>query len=84
LNFWLQRVKILQVHNVECQVDCVKIEAQLVVVVNNNNNNNNKERVQLDKKHWYEHVPKSVETSRGGKVTHTVEPTITNLQDHPQ
>jgi len=25
--------------------------------------------VQLDKKHWYEHVPKSVETSRGGKVT---------------
>jgi hypothetical protein len=26
-------------------------------------------RVQLDKRHWYEHVPKSVETSRGGKVT---------------
>ena len=25
--------------------------------------------VQLDKKHWYEHVPKSVETSQGGKVT---------------
>jgi hypothetical protein len=25
--------------------------------------------VQLDKNHWYEHVPKSVETSRGGKVT---------------
>jgi len=25
--------------------------------------------VQLDKKHWYEHVPKSVETNRGGKVT---------------
>jgi len=25
--------------------------------------------VQLDKKHWYEHVPKSVETSPGGKVT---------------
>jgi len=23
----------------------------------------------LDKKHWYEHVPKSVETSEGGKVT---------------
>jgi hypothetical protein len=50
---------------------------------NNNNNNNIKDRVsaqlhfnicketgvQLDKKHWYEHVPKSVETSRGGKVT---------------
>jgi len=25
--------------------------------------------VQLDKKHWYEHVPKSVEASEGGKVT---------------
>jgi hypothetical protein len=24
--------------------------------------------VQLDKKQWYEHVPKSVETSQGGKV----------------
>jgi len=23
----------------------------------------------LDKKHWYEHVPKSVETSQGGKLT---------------
>ena len=25
--------------------------------------------VQLDKKHWYEHVPKSVERSQRGKVT---------------
>ena len=25
--------------------------------------------LQLDKKHWYEHVPKSVETILGGKVT---------------
>ena len=25
--------------------------------------------VQLDKQHWYEHVPKSIETSKGGKVT---------------
>jgi len=25
--------------------------------------------VQLDKKRWYEHVPKSVEPSQGGKVT---------------
>jgi hypothetical protein len=25
--------------------------------------------VQLDKQYWYEYVPKSVETSRGGKVT---------------
>jgi len=25
--------------------------------------------VQLDNKHWYDHVPKSVETSQGGKVT---------------
>jgi len=24
--------------------------------------------VKLDKKHWYEHVPKSVETSQGGKA----------------
>jgi hypothetical protein len=23
----------------------------------------------LDKKYWYEHVPKSIETSQGGKVT---------------
>jgi len=25
--------------------------------------------VKLDKKQWYEHVPKSVEASQGGKVT---------------
>ena len=25
--------------------------------------------VQFNKKHWYEHMPKSVETSQGGKVT---------------
>jgi hypothetical protein len=25
--------------------------------------------VQLDKKHWYEHVPKSLKTNQGGKVT---------------
>jgi len=50
---------------------------------NNNNNNNNHDSVcaqlhfniyketgvQLDKTHWYEHVPISVETSQGGKVT---------------
>jgi hypothetical protein len=29
----------------------------------------NRGTVQLDQKHWYEHVPKSVETSRGVKVT---------------
>ena len=28
-----------------------------------------KTEVQLDTKHWYEDVPKSVETSQGGKVT---------------
>ena len=28
-----------------------------------------KTAVQLDNKHWYEHVTKSVETSQGGKVT---------------
>ena len=26
-------------------------------------------RVQMDKKHWYEHMPKLIETSQGGKVT---------------
>lgn len=26
-------------------------------------------RVKLDKKHWYDHVPKWVETSNEGKVT---------------
>jgi len=25
--------------------------------------------IQLDKRHWYKHVPKSVETSQEGKVT---------------
>ena len=25
--------------------------------------------MQLDKKHWYEHVPKSVVPTQGGKVT---------------
>jgi hypothetical protein len=28
-----------------------------------------RKRVQLDKKQWCEHIPKSVETSQGGKVT---------------
>jgi hypothetical protein len=32
--------------------------------LNNNNNNNNN-----NNKHWYEHVPKSVETGQGGNVT---------------
>ena len=43
---------------------------------NNNNNNNNytstyakKQGYNWTKKHSYEHVPKSVETSQGGKVT---------------
>jgi hypothetical protein len=26
-------------------------------------------RVKLNRKHWYEHVPKSIETSQGSKVT---------------
>ena len=33
--------------------------------------------VQFDKKHWYEHVPKSVEINQGGKVT-----TLWNQQVH--
>jgi hypothetical protein len=36
--------------------------------------------VKLDKRHWYECVPKSVETSQGGKV----ESTSANRQNHPQ
>ena len=36
---------------------------------NNNNNNYNNNNKQLDEKHWYEHVPKSVETGQGGNVT---------------
>ena len=40
-----------------------------VDVLNNNNNNNKEMGVQLDTKHWYKHVPKSVETTQGGKVT---------------
>jgi hypothetical protein len=35
-----------------------------------NDDNNVKETgIKLDKKHWYKHVPKSVETSQEGKVT---------------
>ena len=34
--------------------------------------------VQLDKKQWHEHVPKSDETSQGGKAPNTVESTSTN------
>jgi hypothetical protein len=34
--------------------------------------------VQLDKKLWYEHVPKSVETSQGGKVTTLWNPQVQN------
>jgi len=34
--------------------------------------------VQLSKKHWYKHVPKSVETSKVGKGNHIVESTSTN------
>jgi hypothetical protein len=34
--------------------------------------------VKLDKKHWYEHVPKSVQTRQEGKVT-----TLRNQQCKP-
>ena len=30
-------------------------------------------------KHWYEHVPKSIETSQGGKVTGTNKYKLTEL-----
>ena len=39
--------------------------------------------VQLNKKHWHEHAPKSVETSKGGKVTilyKLIEPSPTTNQ----
>ena len=41
----------------------------VVNVNNNNNNNNNNNRGTIGQKHWYENVPKSVETSQAGKVT---------------
>ena len=60
-------------------------DVKCIKVITNNNNNYIKRHdsvcaqlhfnicketgVQLDRKHWYEHVPKSVETSQGGKVT---------------
>ena len=47
----------------------LKNDEYYITFCNNNNNNNNNKGVQLDKKRWYEHVPKSVETSQGGKVT---------------
>jgi hypothetical protein len=49
----------------------------------NNNNNNNNNNI----KHWYEHVPKSVETSRRGKViipwNQQVQPDRTIPNDKP-
>jgi len=42
----------------------------MIVCVHNYNSKYARKRVQLDKKKpWYEHVPKSVETSQGVKVT---------------
>ena len=41
----------------------------MIVCVHNYTSTYARKRVQLDKKHWYEHVPESVETSQGGKVT---------------
>jgi hypothetical protein len=41
--------------------------------------------IKLDSELWYEHVPKSVETSKVGKVTnHIIESTSANQQNHPQ
>jgi hypothetical protein len=50
----------------------------LTIFENGNNNNNTKHfnickeievRVKTDNKYWYDHVPKSVETSHEGKIT---------------
>ena len=49
-------------HNIEAQT--TKTTKQDTYETNNNNNNNNN-----NNEHWYEHVPKSIETSQGGKVT---------------
>jgi hypothetical protein len=38
----------------------------------------------LDSELWYEHIPKSVETSQVGKVNHIMESTSANRQNHPQ
>jgi hypothetical protein len=41
--------------------------------------------VKLDKKHWYEDVPKSIETSQEGKVTILWNQQVqTDRQNHPQ
>ena len=39
--------------------------------------------VKLDSEHWYEHVPKSIETSHGSKVTTLWNQTGANRQNHP-
>jgi hypothetical protein len=41
-------------------------------------------RVKLDNEHWYEHVPKSAETSKKGKGNHIMESTSANQQNNPQ
>jgi hypothetical protein len=41
----------------------------MIECVHNYTSTHARKQVKLNKKHWYEHVPKSVETSRGGKVT---------------
>jgi hypothetical protein len=54
------------------QIKAAGSSETLIILHNNNNNNNNNDNeigVQLDKTHWYEHVPKSVVTNQGGKVT---------------
>jgi len=48
---------------IECVCVCVCVCAQLYFNICKETG------VQLDKKHWYEHVPESVETNQGGKVT---------------
>ena len=48
-------------YNVVC-LSCVYLTDFLQRIDDDDDNNNNN-------KHWYEHVPKSAETSQGGKVT---------------
>jgi len=41
----------------------------MIKIVHNYTSTYARKRVQMDKKHWYEHMPKSVETSQEGKLT---------------
>ena len=41
----------------------------IIIIIINTSTYSMKQGYNLTKKHWYEHIPKSVETSQGDKVT---------------